>query len=203
MREALIGLSQAGYDVTDFDLYQEQWNPVLDRHEFRIVSGEYFKPQHEHMRAARESSHAPDVQRHLDAVMDSDLLVLSFPLWWFSVPAILKGWLDRVFVMGAVFGGESYGLFKEAALVGRRAVLLITVGGSADSYSPSRGAGNLPALLLHIDHSLRFVGYDVIEPVVSWGPVRQSDDERRATLTAVREAFDNIDARSMAHFDPI
>lgn len=55
--------------------------------------------------------------------------MLSFPLWWFSMPAVLKGWVDRVFAMGGVFGGD-HGLFDEAALTGRRAVLLLTTGGS-------------------------------------------------------------------------
>lgn len=202
MREATTTLQHNGYDVRLFDLYRDRWPPVLGPGEFTDQEG-CFKPQAAQMRAARERSLATEVQEHLDTLLRADLLVLSFPLWWFSVPAILKGWLDRVFIMGAVFGGGEYGYFEEAALAGRRAVLLVTTGGSAESFSPSTGAGNLPALLFHIDHGLRFVGYEVLEPVVTWGPARQSEAERRDSLVAVRAAFDHVDSRPAAKFDPV
>ena len=202
MHEAAAGLRDAGYEVRVFDLYQQRWEPSLGPDEF-VDKEDYFKPQLAQLHAFTSGQLAPEVKEQLDALMAADVLVLSFTLWWFSVPAILKGWIDRVFIMGAVFGGGKYGYFKDAALHGRKAILLLTTGGSAESYSPSTGAGNLPALLFHIDHGLRFVGYEVLEPVVSWGPVRLSDAERRESLAAVRAAFEKLDTRPAAHFDPI
>ncbi|MFG1646309.1 NAD(P)H-dependent oxidoreductase [Amycolatopsis sp. NPDC049252] len=202
MRTAIAALQCSGYDARLFDLYQDHWPPALGPDEFGHQDG-HFKPQSAQMIAASEGTLAPEVHEHLDTLLHADLLVLSFPLWWFSVPAILKGWIDRVFIMGSVFGGGKYGYFDEAALAGRRAVLLVTTGGSAESFSPSTGAGNLPALLFHIDHGLRFVGYDVLEPVVTWGPVRQSEAERSASLAAVQAAFEQVDNRPIAPFDPI
>lgn len=202
MRAATTALQDQGYDVRLFDLYQDQWPPVLGPEEFGHREG-HFKPQSAQMRAVSEGRLPSEVHEHLDTLLRADLLVLSFPLWWFSVPAILKGWLDRVFIMGSVFGGGKYGYFDEAALAGRRAVLLVTTGGSAESFSPSKGAGNLPALLFHIDHGLRFVGYEVLEPVVTWGPTRQSEVERDASLAMVRAAFEQVDSRPTAPFEPV
>ena len=42
----------------------------------------------------------PDVRSETQRLLDCDLLVVHFRLWWFAMPAILKGWVDRVFVYG-------------------------------------------------------------------------------------------------------
>ncbi|KDP91169.1 MULTISPECIES: NAD(P)H-dependent oxidoreductase [Clavibacter] len=194
MREAERALASRGVEVTVVDLHEAGWDPVLSRARFPAASG-HFKPQAEQMAAVRDGLVEPAVARQLDALLAADLLVLSFPLWWFSVPAILKGWLDRVLVMGAVFGGD-HGLFDEAALAGRRAVLLMTTGGSPESFGAGSRFGDLEALLFPLHHgTLRFVGYDVLEPVVTHGPARLDDSARDTALREVHAAFDSIAAR--------
>jgi NAD(P)H dehydrogenase (quinone) len=129
-------------------------------------------------------------------VLAADLLVLSFPLWWFSLPAVMKGWVDRVFVMGAVFGGD-LGLFDAAALAGRRAVLLVTTGGPASTFAPGGAFGDLDHFLFHVHRGmLEFVGYHPLEPVVTFGPAHLDDAQRDDALRAVRVAFDALDDRA-------
>ena len=194
MRSARSSLQDQGYDVKIIDLYEKSWSPVLDRSEFSSAST-YFKPQAEQMAAANAGTLAAEVRADLEALLDADLLVLSFPLWWFSLPAILKGWIDRVFVMGAVFGGD-HGLFDQAALAGHKAVLLITTGGSPDSFGEGRQFGVLKTHLFHIHLGmLRFVGYDVLEPIVTYGPAHLDSGNRDAALFAVQDAFEQIATR--------
>jgi NAD(P)H dehydrogenase (quinone) len=184
MSTAARALREAGYAVDVLDLYAEGWSPVLDRDGFAAEG--YFKPQAEQLRAVREGTLEPRVQDHLDRVLAADLLVLSFPLWWFSVPAILKGWVDQVFVMGAAFGGD-HGIFEQAALSGRRAMLLLTTGGSRESFQPGGALGSLHDFLFHIHRGMfEFVGYRPLEPVVTYGPAHLSDRERAQALEAVR-----------------
>lgn len=185
MNTAAEALRDAGYRVEVLDLYADAWAPVLAREEFAPLEG-HFKPQSEQMRAVRDGTLDPAVKAHLDRLLAADLLVLSFPMWWFSLPAILKGWVDRVFVMGAVFGGD-YGLFDEAALAGRRAMLLFTTGGSAESFRPGGSLGPMDDFLFHIHRGmLEFAGFRVLDPVVTHGPARMTDEERAAALAAVR-----------------
>ncbi|MGX6448933.1 NAD(P)H-dependent oxidoreductase [Patulibacter sp. S7RM1-6] len=194
MLEARAVLERTGYEVAVRDLYAEGWTPVLDRDEFPPSLGP-FKPQAAQMRATRAGALAPDVRSALDALLSADLLVLSFPLWWFSVPAVLKGWLDRVLVMGAVFGGD-LGLFDRAALRGRRAVLLVTTGGAAEAFRPDGAFGDIDAFLFPLHRgTLEFVGYDVLEPVITYGPAHLDDEARRRSLGAVHEAFSTLDGR--------
>ena len=193
-REAL---EAHGYAVGFIDLYAKRWVPVLDRAEFRQFEGA-FKPQREQWNAVKEGTLPADVQAHLDAVFAADLLVLSFPLWWFSLPAILKGWLDRVFVMGAVSGGD-VGVFKAAALTGRRAVVLTTTGGSPEMFTSVGAFGDIDDFLFHVNRGmLEFVGYDALEPVVTFGPAHLDDAQRTQSLHEVRRAFESIDNRPLA-----
>ncbi|WP_328371009.1 NAD(P)H-dependent oxidoreductase [Streptomyces sp. NBC_00457] len=179
-------LRDTGYRVDILDLYADAWAPALAREEFGPVEG-LFKPQAEQQRAVREGTLDAAVKAHLDRLLAADLLVLSFPLWWFSLPAILKGWVDRVFVMGAVFGGD-HGLFGDAALAGKRAMLLFTTGGSSESFRPGGAFGAMDDFLFHIHRGmLEFVGYEVLAPVITYGPARMSDQERSVALERVRK----------------
>ena len=184
--------------MVDFiDLYARGWNPVLSREEFAPFEGP-FKPQREQWNAVMSRSLPAEVDADLEAVLRAELLVLSFPLWWFSLPAILKGWLDRVFVMGGVSGGDA-GLFATAALAGRRAVALATTGGSAEAFTRTGVFGDIDDFLFHINRGvLEFVGYDALVPIITFGPARLGDSERRHSLNAVRHAVDTIGARPLA-----
>jgi NAD(P)H dehydrogenase (quinone) len=187
MTAAARSLGEAGYRVDILDLYAEGWAPVLARDEFPPVDGP-FKPQAEQLRAVEEGTLDAAVREHLDRLLAADLLVLSFPMWWFSLPAVLKGWVDRVFVMGGVFGG-AHGLFGEAALAGKRAMLLFTTGGSGESFRPGGAFGPMDDFLFHIHRGmLEFVGFEVLDPVITYGPARMTDEERAAALEAVGQA---------------
>jgi NAD(P)H dehydrogenase (quinone) len=103
------------------------------------------------------------------------VLILQFPLWWFTMPAILKGWVDRVFAYGFAYGvgehsdshwGDRYG---EGTLAGKRAMLVVTAGGWEDHYSPRGINGPIEDILFPINHGiLHYPGYDVLPPFVTY-----------------------------------
>ena len=190
-------LQARGYSVEVVDLYAKSWAPVLDRAEFPPFDGP-FKPQREQWDAVREGMLAADVRGDLDAVIRADLLVLSFPLWWFSLPAILKGWMDRVFAMGSVWGGDA-GIFDGATLTGRRAVLLATTGGAAEDFAADGTYGHIDDFLFHINRGmLEFVGYDALKPIITHAPARLDEGQRGRALGEVRRAFIALDDRPRA-----
>ncbi|MDQ0766597.1 NAD(P)H-dependent oxidoreductase [Streptomyces canus] len=139
MATAAQALRGADSQVDVLGLYNDAWAPVLAREEFAPVDGP-FKPQAEQMRAVQDGTLDEAVKVHLERLLAADLLVLSYPLWWFSLPAILKSWIDRVFVMGALFGGD-HGFFGDAPLAGKRAMLLVTTGGSGEAFRPDGAFG--------------------------------------------------------------
>lgn len=88
-QRVLSSLRDAGHEVDDCDLYAEDFEPRLSR-------------------AERLSYHDLDCNRdsvstYVDRLLAADALVLVTPVWNFGYPAILKGFLDRVFLPGVSF----------------------------------------------------------------------------------------------------
>lgn len=69
------------------------------------------------------------------------MLVFQFPLWWAGVPAILKGWFDRVLVQGFAFGLTApdgrVRRYGEGGLGGKRALVITTIGARASAFGPA------------------------------------------------------------------
>ena len=68
--------------------------------------GQYFDYQLETAQAVKRGTISEDIKEELRKLEEADLVILQFPMYWFSFPAILKGWIDRVFVYDHVYGGE-------------------------------------------------------------------------------------------------
>jgi NAD(P)H dehydrogenase (quinone) len=183
-RTAVETLRGAGHEVAVSDLHAMRFQPVSDRRNFTTVKDpDYLKPQVEELHATEVGGFAPDVEAEIRKVEACDLMIWQFPLWWFSVPAILKGWVDRVFAMGRTYGmGRIYesGVFR-----GKRAMLSLTTGGPEAAYARGGFNGDLDAILRPIHRGmLRFTGFDVLAPHVCYAPVRATDDQRAAWLAA-------------------
>jgi len=117
------------------------------------------------------------------------MLILQFPLWWFTMPAILKGWVDRVYSYGFAYGvgehndkrwGDRYG---EGTLAGKRAMLIVTAGGSEEHYFARGINGPIEDLLFPINHGiLHYPGYEVLPSFVIYQTDRldEADFDRAA-----------------------
>lgn len=206
---AVETLAQHGHEVRLTDLYAEAFHAPSDRRNFTTTKDPAFlKLQMEEMHASANNGFAPDIEREIARLEWCDALILQFPLWWFGMPAILKGWVDRVFASGRVYGG---GKWYETGIGAsrKRALVSMTTGGPPPMYS---GAGLNPALdavLLPIHHGVFwFNGFLTLEPFVAWSAARVGDDGRRAYLEAYRarlaRLFDEptITFPPVAQFDP-
>jgi glutathione-regulated potassium-efflux system ancillary protein KefG len=71
-----------------------------------------------------------DVLAEQVAMAVSDIVVLQFPLYWYSVPALLKEWLDLVWVPGWAYGRDG------RVLHGKTLACAFSAGGSSDAYGP-------------------------------------------------------------------
>jgi NAD(P)H dehydrogenase (quinone) len=87
--EVVKNLLAAGHTVDDCDLYAEGFNPVMSREE-RL--GYHDVPRNQEALAS-----------HIERLRRADALVLCFPTWCFGLPAMLKGYFDRIFMPGVAF----------------------------------------------------------------------------------------------------
>jgi NAD(P)H dehydrogenase (quinone) len=174
---------QNGDHVMISDLYAMNFKAVADKNDFSELSNlNYFKYQAEQTNAATKGLFAEDIKKEMDKLLWADLIIFNFPLWWFSVPAILKGWVDRVFAMGFAYGGGK-GVYDTGVFKGKKGMLCITTGGPEATYLPDGRNGDIEKILFHINHGmLFFTGMDVIPPFMAYSVARLSDEERQATL---------------------
>ncbi len=195
MSEAVRALQAQSYTVEVSDLYAMNWDAELNRHDFTHDVEGPFKPPLAQEQASKSNTFAPDIAAELEKLRRADLLVFSFPLWWFSLPALLKGWVDRVFVRGTAYGGR-IGTFAEGGFRGKRALLLFTTGSLEEHFGPGARDGELDVLLFHIQHGmLWFCGFQVLAPVISFAPVRGTPEARQQQLGQVRLALSTLDTR--------
>ena len=186
-REATAALRAAGHEAAVSDLYAMGFDPVSDRRNFTTVADpERLKQQREEEYASAHDGYVRELQAEMDRLAWCDVLVFQFPLWWLGLPAILKGWVDRVFAVGRAYGGGRY--FDRGVFAGKRAMCSVTVGGLPAVYSDIGAYGSIESILFPIHHGIfSFAGFTVIEPFVVYGPARIGDDERNAYLARYRE----------------
>ena len=170
-------LQAQGHRVARSDLYAMGWKAVFDEQDFP----ERANP--ERLSFIEESGHAfahgrqtPDVEEEQRKILAADAVILLFPLWWFGMPAIMKGWIDRVWAFGLAYGYRGAGnahRYGEGGFAGKRALLAVSVGGPAQDYSPRGINGPLDQLLFPITHgSLFFPGMQVLPTFAVHGTAR-------------------------------
>ncbi|MCL2012436.1 MAG: NAD(P)H-dependent oxidoreductase [Cystobacterineae bacterium] len=104
------GLEAAGHEIRISDLYQENFNPVLVFNENKL---------------RRNLQHDPEVQAYREAILWAEHLVFVFPIWWSGMPAILKGFIDRVFAKG--FAYEYAGSSKMTGLLKNKTAWIVNM----------------------------------------------------------------------------
>jgi len=140
-------LERLGHRPVTYDLYRMGFNPVL-------TAGELAPTEAEH-------SISPDVAKAQQDIRGADALTLIYPLWWMSMPAILKGYVDRVFARG--FAYEVKDGIVRGLLSGKQSVL-ITVSGAPLPLLVKSGNWNAVQVLQDI-HILRSTGFELLEHV--------------------------------------
>lgn len=167
-------LREQGHTVMLSDLYGMEWKAVFDERDFPSRSDP------DRLSFVTESGHAyatgrqtADVAQEQRKLLAADALILQFPLWWFGMPGILKGWVDRVFAYGLAYGYKGEGnryRYGDGGLKGKRAMLSVTVGGPEKDYSPRGINGPLDQLLFPITHgTLFFPGMHVLPTHAVYG----------------------------------
>lgn len=188
-REGIARLRRQGHQVLHSDLYAMGWDPVL-----RPTDGAHDAPTDrrfrvsEDTRAARlEGRQRSDVAREQETLLAADALVVQFPLWWYGMPAILKGWFDRVLVSGFAFGADpatgTRMRFEQGPFTDKRALVVVTLGDRPHAIGPRGKSGELTELLFGLLHgTFAYTGMSVLAPWVLPSADR-IEDAREASVS--------------------
>ncbi|WP_122616974.1 NAD(P)H-dependent oxidoreductase [Streptomyces sp. Tu 4128] len=181
---AVSTLEAAGHEVRVSDLYAMGWKAVVDAADYGPEASSPLKVARDSGRAFEGGTLTPDVRAEQEKLLWADTIVFQFPLWWYSMPAILKGWVDRVFTFRFAYGvgehsdtkyGERYG---EGTFAGRKAMLSVTIGGQESHYGARGINGPIEDLLFPIHHGiLYYPGIEAVPPFVVYGADRMTVED--------------------------
>ncbi|MEV2218645.1 NAD(P)H-dependent oxidoreductase [Nocardia vinacea] len=196
---AVTTLREAGHEVQVSDLYAMRWKSAVDADDFGGASGPLRVPA-DSGRAYDTGALSADIAAEQEKLLWADTVIFQFPLWWYSMPAILKGWVDRVFTYHFAYGvgehsdtryGDRYG---EGTLAGKRAMLSVTIGGREPHYTDRGINGPVDDLLFPIQHGIFYYpGMDVLPPFVTYGTDRLSPEDFTDTAKAWEQRLLSIE----------
>lgn len=197
---AVAHLEAAGHAVQVSDLYAMGWKATLDAQDRTDApAGARFDPSLDSKHAFETGTQRPDITAEQEKLRWADALILQFPLWWYSMPAIMKGWVERVYAYGFAYGvGEHSDArwgdrFGEGNMAGKRAMVVVTTGGWASHYGPRGVNGPLDELLFPIHHGILFYpGFEVLPPFPVYRTGRIDDASFAATCEALGARLDGL-----------
>ncbi len=162
------GLKEAGHAVKVHDLYAEPFKATLDGTDFGQIMG---------------GTTPPDIQKEQDLVSWAEGLVFIYPVWWFGLPAALKGWIDRVLLQGFAFAITPEGL--KGLLKHKKALVVNTTGGPEDSYD----AGKAKEIYIRpmTDGTLRFCGIPDVQHKTFFAVPSVPPEVRETMLAEARQ----------------
>ncbi|XP_038394405.1 NAD(P)H dehydrogenase [quinone] 1 [Canis lupus baileyi] len=204
MKEAAVeALEATGWEVTVSDLYAMNFNPVISR---RDVTGTPKDPGNfqypaEAALAYKEGRLSPDIVAEQKKLEAADLVIFQFPLQWFGVPAILKGWFERVLI--GEFAYTYAAMYDKGPFRNKKTVLSITTGGSGSMYSLQGIHGDMNIILWPIQSgTLHFCGFQVLEPQLTYSIGHTPMDVRIQILEGWKKRLENIWNETPLYFAP-
>ncbi len=127
-----------------------------------------------------------DVDAEQSLLLGAELVIWQHPMYWYSVPGLLKHWFDKVLARGWAYGQGG------DALQGKRCLWVVTTGGDEQAFGPNGMHQHpLPAFVPPIEQTARFCGMRWLEPVVLHGAHRL---EREQLLQRGREYRSRLEA---------
>ncbi|BFG81679.1 NAD(P)H-dependent oxidoreductase [Paraburkholderia terrae] len=201
---AVATLEALGHEVQVSDLYKLNWRADLNVDDFvgDRLNDDFLdlSAEQEHM-FTTTTPPTSDVHAEQQKLLWCDMVIFQYPMWWFGMPAILKGWVDRVMTRGFAYAtGRKYdtGMFK-----GKKAMISTTTGTASSLYEPDGVDGAINHILWPIHNGIfRYLGFDVLPPHVSWMPSRVSADERQVYLDSYATRLRQIGNTEPLFFHP-
>lgn len=169
LKTVVESIEEKGNIVKVQDLNNMNFNPVLSANDL----------------AAIYSGNLPDdIKKEQELIKEADEIVMIYPLWWTGLPAILKGWVDRVFTYGFAYKIDETGIV--GLLKGKKAVLITTHGTPKEYYDQS---GMFNSLMQTQDAGIfNFCGITEVKHFFM-AVVNKSEEERNNYLAEIKNYF--------------
>ena len=182
LRDRVVAtLSGAGHELRVTDLYAAGFDPLFTAAE--------------HAAHLEVGAH-PDAAGHVADLQWCDQLVLVYPTWWSGQPAMLKGWIDRVWVRGATWELPTSGNRLQGRLRNVRSLVVVTTHGSSKWINALQGEPGKRV----VTRTLRAVCHPRARTtwIALYGLDRSSARDREAFLAAIPRRLSSRRLRRLA-----
>ncbi|WJE52354.1 NAD(P)H-dependent oxidoreductase [Bacillus cereus] len=161
------------HEVRVRDLYELNFNPVLSASDFVSFS---------------QGKTPANIQEEQEHITWADSIIFIYPVWWAGLPAILKGYVDRVFSHGFAYTYGENGI--EKLLSGKKGLLLSTMGNSKEAYTAS---GMFDAMKKTTDAGIfEFTGIETLEHTFYTSVPSVDGDVRKEYLEEVKAVVNRL-----------
>jgi NAD(P)H dehydrogenase (quinone) len=165
-------LKKNGHEVIVRDLYELDFQPVL-------------RP--EDMAAMKAGQTPKDIKTEQECINDADVITLIYPIWWTGLPAILKGYVDRVFSYGYAYAVGEEGIIK--LLKGKKGLIINTHGTPNEEYDE---IGMTAGLKVTSDIGIfDFSGIETVEHLLFGSIGYVNEEDYKSMINKVEETINS------------
>ena len=165
-------LKEKGKSFEIRDLYALGFDPVMRPDDFVAI---------------QQGIHLPDVKKEQELISKAKRLIVIHPIWWYSMPAILKGYIDRVFSYEFAYTQTEEGI--KPLLTGKEVIIFNTMG---ETKKQCEDSGICPCLKKTIGGTFEFCGIKVLEHKLFFAVPYVTDEDRKQMLEEVAAFIEKI-----------
>ncbi|XP_077565792.1 NAD(P)H dehydrogenase [quinone] 1-like isoform X1 [Stigmatopora nigra] len=197
-------LTAKGCHVKVSDLYAMKFKAIATAEDVQgeVKDAQNFHYAEETKLAWEAGKLTTDITEEQQKLTEADLIIFQFPMYWFSLPAILKGWIDRVLTLGYAFSnGKRYGqgIFKD-----KKAILSFTTGSQESMFSANGINGDMNVTLWPLQNGiLHYCGFQVLPPQIFWAPAHLHREDTANLLQAWRTRLEGLLEETPLTFTPM
>ncbi|KAM8748854.1 ribosyldihydronicotinamide dehydrogenase [quinone]-like [Acanthopagrus schlegelii] len=186
-------LTTKGCTVEVSDLYAMKFKATATAEDIigDVKNADHFRYAEETKVAWEAGKLSDDITEEQRKLTQADLVIFQFPMYWFSLPAIMKGWIDRVLTLGYAFSQEkrySQGVFKD-----KKALLSFTTGSLESMFSANGINGDMNVTLWPLQNGiLHYCGFQVLAPQIFWAPSHVPPEVRSTMLEGWRKRLEGV-----------
>lgn len=180
-------------EVLESDLYGTGFNPVAQKIDFTILSGHQFSYEKEQKNASSyDLAFSPDIVAEQQKLQEADLVIFHCPIWWSGVPAMMKGWFDRVLAKG--FAWDEGRQFETGMMKGKKVFFVASAEANESDYKQNgKYLFTLQQHLFPITHStLMFCGFEVVQVYITYGVNDENKDSLDGELAKYRHRISSL-----------
>uniref|UniRef100_A0A3Q3FLD8 NAD(P)H dehydrogenase, quinone 1 n=1 Tax=Labrus bergylta TaxID=56723 RepID=A0A3Q3FLD8_9LABR len=197
-------LSAQGWTVEVSELYALKFEATVTTQDIigEVKNADHFRYAEETKLAWEAGKLSDDITGEQRELTEANLIIIQFPMYWFTVPAIMKGWMDRVLTLGYAYSQEkrcSQGIFKET-----KAMLSFTTGSHESMFSANGINGDINVTLWPLQNGiLHYCGFQVLGPQIFWALSHIPTEARGTMLEGWRKRLQVVEAEQPLYFAPM